>query len=155
MEAGNDPLAVIEALAEHEETLGALYAAYSDLFPTAQELWRTLSSEEYGHAALLRSLPKQTDELAAFVDARRFRLDEVRSETERLRSAVRTAPFAGVGLLGAFRTAIKLEDGLIESQVFTVAEDDSPAIAAALTSLAEATEGHRRHLSQSFSGTSH
>ena len=69
--------------------MGALYAAYSDLFPTAQELWRTLSSEEYGHAALLRSLPKQTDELAAFLDARRFRLDEVRSETKTCATGLR------------------------------------------------------------------
>jgi hypothetical protein len=155
MEADNDALAVIEALAAHEETLGALYAAYAELYPTAQELWRTLSAEEHGHAVLLRSLPKQTDELAAFLDARRFRLDEVLAETDRLRSAVRTAPFAGVGLLGAFRTAVKLEDGLIESQVFAVSDDDSPAVAAVLTSLAEATEGHRRHLSESFSGKSH
>jgi hypothetical protein len=154
MEAGNDPLAVIEALAEHEEALGALYAAYAELYPTAQELWRTLSGEEYGHATLLRSLPKQTDELTAFLDARRFRLDEVRTETERLRSVVRTAPFAGVGLMGAFQTALKLERGLIESQVFTVSEDDPPAVAAALTRLAEATEGQRRHLYESFSRTS-
>jgi hypothetical protein len=152
MEAGNDPLVVIEALAEHEEALGALYAAYGDLYPTARELWRTLSGEEYGHAALLRSLPKETDELAAFLDARRFRLDEVRAETKRLSSAVRTAPFAGVGMLGAFRTALKLEDGLIESQVFTVSEDDPPAVSAVLSGLAKATEGHRRHLSESFLG---
>ena len=143
MEAGNDPLAVIEALAEHEEALGALYAAFAELYPVAQELWSTLSEEERGHAALLRSLPAQTDELAAFLDARRFRPDEVRSETVRLRSVVRTAPFAGMDLLGAFRLARKLEDELIESQVFTVREDDPPALAAVLASLAKATEGHR------------
>ena len=34
MEADNDPVAVIDALAEHEETLGALYTAYADLYPT-------------------------------------------------------------------------------------------------------------------------
>jgi hypothetical protein len=152
MAADNDPLAVIEALAQYEETLGALYAAYAELYPTAQDLWRTLSGEEHGHAALLRSLPKQTDALAAFLDARRFRLVEVRAETLRLRSFVRTVPFAGIDLLRAFRLALKLEDGLIESQVFTVCEDDSPALAAVLTSLAEATEGHRRHLPESFSG---
>ena len=150
MEAGNDPLAVIEALAEHEEILGALYAAYADLYPTAQALWRTLSGEEHGHAALLRSLPAQTDALASFLDARRFRLDEVRAETARLRSVARTAPFAGIDMVGAFRLALKLEDGLIESQVFITSEDDSPAVAAVLLRLAEATEGHRRHLSESF-----
>jgi hypothetical protein len=154
MKADNDPLAVIEALAQYEETLGALYAAYADLYPTAQALWRTLSGEEHGHAALLRSLPKQTDALASFLDARRFRLDEVRAETLRLRSFVRTVPFAGIDLLGAFRLALKLEDGLVESQVFSVSEGDSPAVVAVLTSLTEATEGHRRHLPESFSGKS-
>jgi rubrerythrin len=152
MEAGNDPLAVIEALAEHEETLGALYAAYADLYPAAQALWRTLSDEEHGHATLLRSLPNQTNELASFIDARRFQLEEVRAETVRLRSVVRTAPFAGMDLLGAFRLALKLEDSLIESQVFIVSEGDAPAVAAVLTRLAEATEGHRKHLSESFAG---
>lgn len=154
MEAANDPLAVIETLAQYEETLGALYAAYAELYPTAEELWRTLSGEEHGHAALLRSLAHQTDALAAFLDARRFRLDEARAETLRLRSFVRTVPFAGIDLLGAFRLALKLEDGLIESQIFTVCEDDSPATVAVLTSLAEATEGHRRQLPESFSGKS-
>jgi hypothetical protein len=153
MEADNDPVAVIDALAEHEETLGVLYTAYADLYPTV-ELWRTLAGEEYGHAALLRSLAKRTDELGPFVDARRFRTDEVRAETVRLRSIVRTAPVAGVGLLGAFRLALKLEDGLIESQVFTVCEGDSPELAAVLSSLAEATEGHRAHLSEPLSGKS-
>ena len=154
MQADNDALAVIEALARHEEMLGALYAAYAELYPVARKLWQTLSAEEHGHAALLRALPEQTDELGAFVDARRFHLDEVLAETERLGSAVRTAPFAGVGLLGAFQTAIKLEEGLIESQVFTVLDDDSPAVSAVLSDLAEATEGHRRHLSEPFSGKS-
>ena len=107
-----------------------------------------------GRGHRVGSLAKRTDELGPFVDARRFRLDEVRAETVRLRSIVRTAPVAGVGLLGAFRLALKLEDGLIESQVFTVCEGDSPELAAVLSSLAEATEGHRAHLSEPLSGKS-
>jgi hypothetical protein len=122
----------------------------------ARELWRTLSAETYGHGALLRALPKQTDELAAFLDAQRLRLDEMLADTERLRSAVRTAAFAGVGLFGVFRMgAIKIADGLIGSQVFVVSEDDPPDVVVVLASPGEATEGHCRHLSESFSAKSH
>jgi hypothetical protein len=152
MEAGNDPATVIEALADYEEAMGALYAVYGDLYPAARDLWRTLSGEEQRHAALLRALPKQTSELAAFLDARRFRLEHVHAETLKLRSAVRTAPVAGIDLLDAFRLALKLENGLIESQVFAVSQDDPPEVVEVLTSLAEETARHRRHLSESFSG---
>jgi hypothetical protein len=118
----------------------------------ARELWRTLSAETYGHGALLRALPKQTDELAAFLDAQRLRL----ADTECLRSAVRTAAFAGVGLFGVFRMgAIKIADGLIGSQVFVVSEDDPPDVVVVLASPGEATEGHCRYLSESFSAKSH
>jgi hypothetical protein len=107
-----------------------------------------------GLALVRYAIARPCSRPAAF-DARRFRLDEVRDETAQLRSAVRTAPFAGMDVLGAFRLAIRLEDDLMESQVFAVTEGDSPAVAAVLTKLAEATEGRRRHLAKSFSRKSH
>jgi hypothetical protein len=59
---------------------------------------------------------------------------------------------AGAGLppQEAFRIAVHLEDSLIESQVFVVADEDSPEVKEALGTLNEQTECHRKHLSESL-----
>ena len=63
-DGANDPRAVVEALAKHEEALSALYAAFVAGNPEAKSLWQTMSREEYGHARLLRSLSDRVGGLA-------------------------------------------------------------------------------------------
>lgn len=150
MEPGNDPRAVVEALAKHEEALSALYAGFADAYPQVEGLWRTLSREEHGHAKLLRSLTDKVEDLQSFIDARRFELDEVSEETTRLLVIVKAAPSGAIPLQEALRMALKFEDGMIDGQIFVVSADDSPAVAKVLGTLKEQTERHRAHLKESF-----
>ena len=154
MEAANDPRAVLEALAKHEEGLSALYSAFAHAYPEVEGLWTTMSREEYGHAKLLRSLSDKVEDLHSFIDARRFELDEISAATGRLLAIVNAAPSGAFPLQEAFRAAVKFEDEMIDGGVFVVSEDDSLAVAKVLNTLEEQTERHRAHLKESFASHS-
>jgi hypothetical protein len=153
MTKSSNPKAVVEALAEHEEAMSVLYNAFAQAYPGVGDLWKTLCAEEYAHGKLLRSLPARVDEagLQAFVAARSVDLDEVRAETNRLVDLAQLTAAAGLPLQEAFRTAVHLEDSLIESQVFVVSGGDSPEVAEVLGTLKEQTERHQKHLAESLS----
>jgi hypothetical protein len=78
-------------------------------------------------------------------------LDEVRAETKRLVNLAQLTADAGLPLQEAFRTAVHLEDSLIESHVLVVTDEDSPEVAEVLGTLREQTERHQRHLAESLS----
>ena len=63
----------------------------------------------------------------------------MRADTKRLVDLARIAADAGLPLQEAFRTAVHLEDSLIESQVFVVTDGDSPEVAEVLGTLREQT----------------
>jgi hypothetical protein len=153
MTKSSHPKAVVEALAEHEEAMSVLYNAFAQAYPEVGDLWKTLCAEEYAHGKLLRSLLGRVDEagLQAFVAARSVDLDEVRAETKRLVDLAQLTAAAGLPLQEAFRTAVHLEDSLIESQVFVVSGGDSPEVAEVLGTLKEQTERHQKHLAESLS----
>ena len=153
MTGGSDPKTVVEALAEHEEAMSALYNAFAQRYPEVGDLWKTLCAEEYTHGKLLRSLPERVDAAAlqAFVSARAIDLDEVRAETKRLVNLAQLTAVAGLPLQEAFRTAVHLEDSLIESQLFVVTAEDAPEVAEVLGTLEAQTERHQKHLTESLS----
>lgn len=153
MAVGDDPTTIVEALAEHEEAMSALYGAFAQRYPEVGDLWKTLCAEEYAHGKLLRSLPGRVDEegLQTFVTARSIDLDDVRADTKRLINLAQLTADAGLPLQEAFRSAVHLEDSLIESQVFVVTDEDSSAVAEVLGTLREQTERHQKHLAESLS----
>jgi hypothetical protein len=151
MEQGNDPRAVVEALAQHEEAMSALYAVYAECYPEVGDLWKTMSQEEFAHGKQLRSLIERSVDLQRFVDARRYQLDEIRADTLRLRALAELSTTAGFPLQEAFRTAVRLENSLIESEALAVQEGDSDDVAAVLATLEHQTQRHQRHLTESFS----
>jgi hypothetical protein len=143
-----DPRAVVLALAEHEEAMSALYSAYAAEFPEVAGLWTSLARDEHGHGALLRSLAGRSDDLTAFVENRAYDIAEVEADTARLRRLAHLTPSAGFPLQEAFHVALQLEDTLIESQIFVVYDGDPPEVIAAVDTLREQTEKHRRRLSE-------
>ncbi len=148
----DDPRIVALALAEHEEAMSALYSAYAKEYPEVADLWTSLARDEHGHGALLRSLAEKADDLTAFVDNRQYDLVEVQADTTRLRNLAHLTPVAGFPLQEAFRVAIKLEDTLIESQIFVVYDDDPPEVTAVVDTLRAQTEKHQQRLSEKFKG---
>ncbi len=151
MPANDDPRDVILALAEHEEAMSALYSSYAAQYPQVGELWASLARDEHGHGKLLRSLPEKAVNLAPFVENRQYDLAGVRADTARLTNLATLTPSAGFPLQEAFRVALKLEDSLLESEVFVVYDGDPPEVIAVVDTLREQTEKHQARLHESFS----
>jgi len=152
MAAHDEAREVVLALAEHEEAMSALYSAYAAEYPQVGDLWTSLARDEHGHGKLLRSLPERTDDLSAFVSNREYSLDEIRADTGRLKNLAAVTPAAGLPLQEAFRVALKLEDSLIESQIFVVHDGDPAEVTAVIDTLREQTEKHQRRLHETFKG---
>jgi hypothetical protein len=148
--ATGDPREIVEALAAHEETLSAVYTAYAGAYPEVRALWRTMAAEEFMHGKLLRSMLDRPEDLQAYVEARDFDLDEITAETKKLRTFAALAAEAGLPMQDAFRSAIRFESSLIESEVLRMSEGDTPEMAAVLGTLKEQTERHQRRLSESL-----
>jgi hypothetical protein len=144
----DDPRSVVLALAEHEEAMSVLYSANAATFPEVADLWKALARDEHSHGVLLRSLADEADDVTAFVRSRRYDLAEVQADTKRLRDLARIVPVAGFPLQEAFHVALRLEDSLIESQLFVAHEDDPPRVAAVVGTLREQTEKHQRRLGE-------
>jgi len=70
------------------------------------------------------------------------------ADTARLRQLAQLTPVAGFPLQEAFHVALRLEDTLIESQIFVVYDGDPPEVIAAVDTLREQTEKHQRRLSE-------
>ena len=150
MATTGEPGQIVEALAEHEEMLSAVYTAYAAAYPDVTALWRTMAAEEFMHGKLLRSMLDRPQDLRAYVEARQFDLAEIRAETRKLQSFAMLAASAGLTMQEAFRSAIKFESSLIESEALVASDDDTPEMAAVLDTLKEQTERHRHRLSESL-----
>jgi rubrerythrin len=145
--SGNDPREVVEALAAHEDAVGDLYDLYAFKFPHAADLWRSLASEEYGHARLIRGLAERAADADPFSDEVRFDLQEVHAAVSDVREQAQLAEGpGGVDLRTALQTAVQIEDEMFESRAFAVFAADTPQIGAALERLRVESERHAKRL---------
>ena len=76
----------------------------------------------------------------------------MQADTARLKNLAQLTPVAGFPLQEAFRVALKLEDSLIESQIFVVYDGDPPEVTAVVDTLREQTETHQARLRETFKG---
>jgi len=138
-----DPRDVVKALADHEDAIGDLYAAYGVRFRDAASFWEGISAEEYGHGSLMRDLAGRPHELDVFVDTARFPLSELRGATREVRDQIEVAENSRVTLIEALETALGFEQEIIERDAYQVFDSDSPTVARVLNHLRVSSERHR------------
>jgi len=134
---------VIDALAEHEDAIGDLYAAYGMRFAGAASFWQGLSAEEYGHGSLMRDLTAHEHELDVFVDTKRFPLSELRAATRGVRDQIEVAERSRITLVEALETALGFEQEMVEREAYEVFTSDSANVARVLGHLRNSSERHR------------
>ena len=134
---------VIDALAEHEDAIGDLYAAYGMCFAGAASFWQGLSAEEYGHGSLMRDLATSEHEHATFVDKQRFSLPELRAATRAVRDQMEVAENSRLTLVQALETALDFEQQIVERDAYQVFAGDSANVARVLSHLRVSSERHR------------
>ena len=141
---------VVEALADHEDAIGDLYAAYGMRFVHAAGIWQGLSAEEYGHGSLMRDLagPARTrdHDLDVFVDTTRFPLPELRAATRQVRDQIAVAENSQLTLIEALETALGFEEEMVERDAYQVFDGDADTVAAVLNHLRVSSERHRDRL---------
>ena len=141
--AGTTPRQVVDALADHEDAIGDLYAAYGMRFAGAASFWQGLSSEEYGHGSLMRDLATSDSEPATFIDKQRFPLSELRQATRDVRDQMEVAENSRLTLVQALETALDFEQQIVERDAYQVFASDSANVARVLTHLRVSSERHR------------
>ena len=140
---GTTPRQVVDALADHEDAIGDLYAAYGMRFADAASFWQGLSSEEYGHGSLMRDLAASGGEPATFIDKQRFPLSELRQATRDVRDQIEVAENSRLTLVQALETALDFEQQIVERDAYQVFASDSANVARVLTHLRVSSERHR------------
>ncbi len=137
------PRQVVDALADHEDAIGDLYAAYGMCFPDTASFWQGLSAEEYGHGSLMRDLAASDGEPATFIDKQRFPLPELRKSTREVRDQMEVAENSRLTLVQALETALDFEQQIVERDAYQVFASDSANVARVLTHLRVSSERHR------------
>ena len=138
-----NPHDVVAALADHEDAIGDLYAAYGLRFPDAASFWEGLSAEEYGHGSLMRDLGAVPHELDVFVDTARFPLPDLRAATHAVRDEIEVAENSRVTLIEALETALALEQEMIERDAYQAFASDTTNVSRVLNHLRVSSERHR------------
>ena len=141
--SAKSPHDVVEALADHEDAIGDLYAAFGLRFAPAATFWQGLSAEEYGHGSLMRDLAGQPHELDVFVDTNRFPLPELRGATRAVRDQIEVAENSSMSLVEALEIALGFEEELIERDAYQAFGTDSSNVSRVLTHLRVSSERHR------------
>ena len=150
-------LAVIGAMARHEETVAQLYRTYAELFPEMAAFWLQLAEEEIGHAEILRAIGVRikTGELDFAVE--QLDLETVRTSTAFLDNQLIIARRDRLDADQALRIAKTLEEKTIEVQAFSVFSDDSasPKLRTAFAALREQEIRHRKAIDQMIAQGGH
>lgn len=142
----NDPTNhdLLNILAEHEEALAALYAAFSVCLPEMKTLWDQLVHEEHAHAEVLRMLRARLESGGAHLNTRKFNIAAVQTSLDFIARHIATILSEGTTPLYALSLALNLEYALIEKEFFCVCESDSTEMKDDFQSLRDHITGHQK-----------
>ncbi|MEI8350222.1 MAG: hypothetical protein WCI77_08725 [Candidatus Omnitrophota bacterium] len=136
----------VERLAQHEETISALYALFSRQFIFHQQFWHILSLEELVHASWIRKLYPQVADKNVQFDTDRFALSGIEKSLTSIKKYIVRAKRKKISLRKALEIALTLEDSVIESRFFSIYKTDTKIIRQLLEALSQAYVEHRERL---------
>ena len=150
-------LAVIGAMARHEETVAQLYRTYAELFPQMSEFWLQLATEEIGHAGVLRAIGVRIKSGELDFAAERFDLETIRVSTAFLENQLLVARRETLTAARALVIARTIEEKTIEVQAFAVfsADSASPELRTAFAAIREQEIRHREAINQMIAHGDH
>lgn len=142
---------VVEMLAENEECVAKLYQTYADAFPKEKDFWGKLVRDEKHHAAWLREMARNEESSSYFIDQKRFSPNAVKTYNEYLKDEIKKAEAGEVTLKGALSTALYIEQSLMESKFFSVAQGNSAELYSMIKQIQQETSGHSRYVKDKLS----
>jgi len=131
---------ILTLLIENEETLSKLYKIYSQKFDEYQLFWERLSEDEIEHANAIRALEKIADEITE----KRFDKDTILEFSAYINIKLNDAKKENQSIEKAIKTAVEIENEIIERQFFEPFDGDSAYLKKAIRYLKETVETHKK-----------
>ena len=133
---------IIDALAECEEQIGALYEEFSKSVQDSRSFWENLAREENQHAALLRTLKKNLAKGSIFFNLGHFSDERLGAMTTLVNAELTLARCHNTNHARALETAVKIEDWLLESKFYDFVTSDSQEFQIIARKLSGDTQRH-------------
>jgi rubrerythrin len=135
----NMPQNIVLELAENELAVHDLYKHYAKTFPDLKDFWDHIAKDEMDHCETLKELNDLQINGEVVIDNNRFQIEAIESARRYLQEKIAEQnPNLGEALLNAR----KIEDSLLEKDVFKIFETDSPVLKSALGFINQETKKH-------------
>ncbi len=133
---------ILTLMANNEETIGRLYAAFAVRFDGMKGFWHDLSEEEYLHANWILVLKQMTEAGKLTFEVGENRIDEIRQFTSRIENEIARADITASDLKKALTLALSIEENWIECNYSQYFKTDNPKLKNTLKDLETATRYH-------------
>ncbi len=142
-------LMVLNKMALNEETIGQLYSMYAARFFSHKDMWEEMAAQELGHAALLRHC---LQEIAARHPPlpSSFPEEAVETFTDYIQREIQIFCETEVTIGQALKTALYIEQGLLESKYLDPAPPDICQTADTFGKLKKETREHAGKLKEAL-----
>ena len=117
---------IVDNLAQCEESIAELYAAYGNSFPEMMDFWQTLSNDETAHAHLLKTLHKQLEQGYIFNNIGRFDKPAIDAFITKSKSELAVLKEKPVSVSHAITLALSMEASLVEGHFYEIVTSDAP-----------------------------
>ncbi len=141
----------IEMLAEHEETIGRLYAGYAEIFPEHKAFWVTLAFEESDHAKKIRELIEDRKKGHVMYDAEKYDSKAIKASSDYLRQQIDKCRNEYVSLVNALSVALNIEKAIIDGKVFEAFKGRTQRTRELIRELAKSVTDHYQAIQQKWS----
>ncbi len=140
--------ATLDHLAQCEECIAELYAAYGAAFPAAREFWRGLAEEERGHARMLKSLHRLLDQGGVLFNIGRFDRQATDTMVAMIAGEETALKSGSYSIEQSYKAAVHVETSLLEGHFYDLVTSDAREFQIMAEHLSTATQRHRKHLQE-------
>ncbi len=142
MEFKDKQLEVARMLEQHELGLSQLYGACADQLPEHEDFWRRIAEEERAHASVVKTFRLLIEDEALGYDPRPFKLKAIESAIQKLDEHLDHARRNELRMIDALETAMAVEFGLLEKNIFRPRDGDHQELKKMLATLHDDTREH-------------
>jgi len=150
MDAAIQHEALLQRLAQNEESIAELYSIFADKFPRHRDFWSGLAGEEIQHARWIHKLGARQGS-SVTIDATRFDDNVFAISVQYLEETIKTAKETKQTFKEALTVSLDIETGMLERGYFTAFKGDDSELIEILEHLRSKTEKHTNKIRKELS----
>lgn len=140
----------IDRLADMEQLLSTLYAAYGETFPEMSAFWQPLALEESKHYEYLKSLHGLLDAGKLLFNLGAFNEKAIDFQVAAVREALAAAKQPRFSEKTALVTALSFEKSILESKFYDIVKSDGTEFSVIAGYLSKDTHRHVKHVEDQY-----